>query len=243
MKVTLFSLGLLTLSALVAFEMHRSEVFDTSGMPRRPTNFVEQQIAEMIGSHKSGDLADAARIQRKLGRYYADKGDDTRANAAFQLAAVAEDAVEGRNNDNRESHQAGAPEIQEPRREARSEISRPEAAPVPKIAGSHFGFDGRTLHTWEFNRDGSFLHTWIVSGAGTGIRNSERGTYRLAGESLELKLTSSASAFTTPGVGGRSTLSGGGAGTASEKRQLKVEHLTSENAILLDGVKLKPKSW
>jgi hypothetical protein len=81
--------GVLPLVALAS----QAEVFDTSGMPRRPTNFIEQQLLEMIGSHTAGDLTDAARIQRKLGRYYTDKGDESRATIAFQRAAKAEEAA------------------------------------------------------------------------------------------------------------------------------------------------------
>jgi hypothetical protein len=44
----------------------------------------------MIASHTWGDLHDAARIQRKLGRYYADRGDERRSTAAFLAAAAAE---------------------------------------------------------------------------------------------------------------------------------------------------------
>lgn len=222
-----------------AADIHRVESFDTSGMPHRPTNFVEQQILEMIASHKWGDLADAERIQRKLGRYYDDKGDEERSRAALMLAAAAEEAVE---NGNRPVP------VPAPVTVVEVPITGPDSPAMPlsagsKLAGNYFGTDGRTLNTWEFHTDGTFLHTWAASGTGTSVRNSERGQFQLSSDTVVLKIASSASGFTTPGVGGRSTLVGGAADSTSEIRKLKIQFLKSEKAILLDGIKLKPKSW
>jgi hypothetical protein len=111
------------------------------------------------------------------------------------------------------------------------------------IRGNYFGYEGRTLHTWEFSPGGTFLHTWIAAGAGTSVRNSERGVFILNGDVLELRLKSAAGGFATPGVGGRSTISGGGAEASSEVRKLKIQIFKSESGIVLDGVKLKPRSW
>lgn len=225
MKTCILLGGLL--AAVAGFgQSRRAELFDTSGMPRRPTMFVEQQIGEMLATHQRGDLADAARIQQKLGRYYADKGDEERATACFLAAAEAQRAAEGGNG----SDSAPAPVARGPQQVASS-----------KAAGSYFGYDGRTLHTWDFAADGTFLHTWIVSGAGTSVRNSERGAYRLMGNVLELKIGSSAGGFVTPGVGGRSVLVGGGSETSREVRRLTYE--VSDNGVVLDGMKLKRKSW
>lgn len=95
--------------SLFAVQSRRAERFDTSGMPRRPTNFIEQQISEMIASHKWGDLQDAARIQRKLGRYYADKGDEQRATAAFLAAAAAEQPTAYQRQPDEDSPRAPCP--------------------------------------------------------------------------------------------------------------------------------------
>jgi hypothetical protein len=223
----LFTL-LLSLPVTLGAQTTDPESFDTSGMPRRPTTFVEQQLFEMLGTHHFGDLADAARIQRKLGRYYTDNRDERRANVAFLRAAAAE----------RELGNGSAPDVQ---RHGVSPVLEP---PGPsRFAGKYFGYAGRTLHTWEFYADGTFLHTWIASGANTSVRNSERGAFRLAGRTLELRPTSSATAFVTPGVGGRSTLAGGGNGASAEVRRLEIQILGQEDGIILDGQKLRPKSW
>jgi hypothetical protein len=194
-------------------------------MPSRPSTFVEQQILDMIVGHRPGDLADAERIQQKLGRYYADKGDHARANQAFQRAV----------------HPAPSTAARE-KPVVSPSSPRPSESSPSKFAGNYYGFEGRTLHTWDFHAGGTFLHTWIVSGAGTSIRNSERGEFHLDGDLLALKVNSAATAFATPGVGGRSTQLGGGAEHTQSNRRLKIRRL-KEGAIVLDGIELKMKSW
>lgn len=214
-----------------AFQAHSSEIFDTSGMPRRPTTFLEQQIFKSIASHPKGDLRDAARIQGKIGKYYADKGDEERARAAFLLASAAEETTE-------------SPERLRPAPEAPPSSKEPPSRPVASgFSGNYYGYEGRTLHTWEFADDGALLHTWIVSGAGTSVRNSERASFVVKGDTLELRVKSAAGGFVTPGVGGRSAISGGGAEAVSELRRMRLQILKAENAIVLDGVRLKRRSW
>lgn len=217
--------------ALPAFQANRAEFFDTSGMPGQPTNFLEQQIFALIAAHTPGDLFDAAMIQRKLGKYYAGKGDERRSQAAFLRAADAENPPKP------------APPKEEPTPAALPVQQTPPPTPAPRspITGNYYGYEGRTLHTWEFYADGTFLHSWIVSGAGTSVRNSERGVYSLAGGTLELKIASAASAFATPGAGSRTTLVGGGSAQYSETRRVKVRF--ESGGVALDGIKLKPKSW
>ncbi len=221
---------------LAAQDSHRAELFDTSGMPRRPNLFVEQQIFEMIGSHKAGDLSDAMRIQRKLGGYYQDKGDEARANTAFLRAAEAERALNG--PPAAPAAEAPAPDVGRP---------LPAQTPLPvsgsRFTGNYYGYDGRTLHTWEFRADGTFLHTWIASGAGTSVRNSERGRFAVSGNILELRIDSAAGGFVTPGAGGRTTVSGGSSSAAAETRRLRIQFVKGEGAVVLDGLRLKPKSW
>jgi hypothetical protein len=219
-------LSILAIASLALAQPNRVENFDTSGMPRRATNFVEQQLLDLIGHHQPGDLAEARRIQQKLGRYYADKGDERRANAAFLAAASAD-----------EGERPFAPANQPP-----SVAAPPSPVEKPPFTGNYYGMDGGTLHTWEFYSDGRFLHTWIAAGAGTNARSSERGAFRLAGSgTLELKLSSTATAFTTPGVGNRTTAIGGGSGSSSETRRLNIKF--AEPNLVLDGLTLKPKSW
>jgi hypothetical protein len=224
---------LLAGAVLVSAYQSRIEKFDTSGMPRRPTNFAEQQIFEMLGDHKPGDLADAVRIQQKLGRYYAEKGDEARSTAAFLLAAEGEKQAAG--EPPRDSAITPRPPASDP-----APVSR---TPVAGFSGNYYGYEGRTLHTWEFQPNGGFLHTWIVSGGGANIRNSERGRFELERDVLVLKVSSAATGFTAQGVGGNSTLVGGGAQDASEIRRVKIAFVKNEDALVLDGVKLKPKSW
>ena len=226
-----FALLAMPAAALLAFQPNRAEFFDTSGMPKQPTNFLEQQIFARIAAHIAGDLSDAAMIQRKLGKYYADKGDERRSEAAFLRAADAENPPKP------------APAIIEtaPKAPPRTETPAPAAYPKNPITGNYYGYEERTLHTWEFHADGTFLHTWIASGAGTSVRNSERGAYSLAGDTLELKIASAASAFATPGAGSRTTLLGGGAAQSAEIRRVKLRF--DSGGVTLDGVRLKPKSW
>lgn len=132
-----------------------------------------------------------------------------------------------------------------------SPLTRKELTPPPPageaspkkadFTGRYFGYEGRTLHTWDFNPDGTFLHTRIVSGSGTNVRNSERGTFRLADDYVELKAAKTATGFTTPSVGGRETLVGGGTAAKVEVVRLKIQFL--KDGIVLDGVKMRVKTW
>ena len=216
-----FVLLAMLLAVPAVAQWNRVEDFDTSGMPRHPTTFVEQQIFDLIAHYRPGDLAEARRIQQKLGKYYAEKGDRRRANAALVAA---------------EPPQADAPP---------PPAANPPAKPAPSghaaFTGNYYGMDGRTLHTWEFHADGSFLHTWVASGAGTSVRSSERGSFQLAGSTLELRIWSNATAFATPGVGGRTTDIGGGGGGSTETRRVAMRF--AEPNLILDGLELKPKSW
>lgn len=216
---------------VLAAQVHDPEWFDTTGMPRRPSTFVEQQILDMIQRHRPGDLADAARIQQKLGRYYADKGDEPRANQAFQRAVPPGPPGP-----------PGSPTAGPAKPVDRSSPPQPSRVSASKLAGNYYGYEGRTLHIWDFQASGTFLHTWIVSGAGTSVRSSERGEFQLDGDFLALKIDSAATAFATPGVGGRSTQLGGGADGAQSHRRLSIRWL-KEGVIVLDGNELKVKSW
>jgi len=196
-------------------------------MPRRPELFVQQQIIDLISSHQAGDMSGAARIQRKLAQYYSDRNDQRRARSAALAAAQAEAIAAGQSS-------AMRPVVAIP--------PGVEANPSRKpLAGNYFGFEGKTLHTWEFHDDGNFLHTWIASGSGTSVRNSERGHFQLEGATLRIEVNSTASGFTTPGVG-RSTLSGGDGQVVSEVRRLTIDAVTSQSMVL-DGITFKRKSW
>lgn len=111
------------------------------------------------------------------------------------------------------------------------------------FSGRYFGYEGQTLHTWDFNPDGSFLHTRVVSGSGTNVRNSERGTFQLVGNYVEMRVSKTASAFTTPSVGGRGTLIGGGSDEKAEVQRVPIEFLPGGKGIVLGGIKLGVKTW
>jgi hypothetical protein len=208
------------------------EVFDTSGMPRRPSVFIEQQILDLIHSHQSGDLTDAARIQRKLARYYFDKNDQSRSRAAFLAAAEAEAGAS-----------AGTVAETDKAETASVEHAAVSAPGGTSFTGNYFGFHGQTLHTWEFHPDHTFLHTWIASRSGTSVRSSERGWFRPMGDLLEVQLTSMASGFTTPGAGGRSTVSGGGVEAAGSVRRIPIHWVVPGRSMILDGISLQLKPW
>ncbi len=89
-------------------------------------------------------------------------------------------------------------------------------AQPPQLSGSYYGYGGRMLHTWEFRGDATFLHTWIGSGLHTTVRNAESGVYRVSGRYVELKV-------------------------ASEGGVRRLDFKTTDDGLLLDGVKLKPK--
>ncbi|GEM_PF-5105411 len=116
-------------------------------------------------------------------------------------------------------------------------------AQASSFNGRYFGSQGKILHTWDFNSDGSFLHTTIASGSGTHVRNSEKGRFHLTDGYIELSVTSAAGGYTTPGTGGRDTLVGGDHETKKEIRRLKIEILGANEGIVLDGIKMKVKSW
>ena len=242
------------------------ELFDLSGIPDPPASFTEQQILEMISGHKPGDLADAARIQQKLAAYYRDKRDLGRSEAAEARARAAAGSL-GKQEaptscptaSSRVYGNAAAPECRTPGKYAdggsRQEAARREQntlsrvpetlAPSrkPAFSGRYYGYEGRTLHTWDFNPDGTFLHTSIAAGVGTSVRSSEKGTFRMLGQYLELALASGATGFTAPAVGGRGAVVGGAADRMAEVRRLRIEFQSPGQGILLDGISMKVKSW
>jgi hypothetical protein len=116
------------------------------------------------------------------------------------------------------------------------------ASARPGLTGSYYGMVNRTLHTWEFTAAGAFLHQTAIKGAGTSVRTSERGRYEIVKDEVVLHVERSASGYATPGVGGRSTQVGGGAEAKSEMRRLSLQRRPG-GEVVLDGVRLKPKTW
>ncbi|MBI5630922.1 MAG: hypothetical protein HY921_08565 [Elusimicrobia bacterium] len=230
-------LGVLFCAGLAAGAYGDLESFDLSGFASPPETFLEQQISEMVKEHRKGDLEDARGIQTRLARYYRDKGDAGRAAVAEKLASASEPTPV--------TNAASAPA--QARGEEKSGVSgAPSQAEAPPVRGSEFHgryyrMEGRLLHTWDFNEDGTFYHATVISGSRTG----ERGEFEVKKGEMILRVKSQASAFMAQGVGGRSTVLGGGQEASEEVRRLKFKPLGpgGSEGILLDGQKLKPKSW
>lgn len=218
---------------LAAASSTECEQFDLSGLPEKPTTFLEQQIHSLVAHHRPGDVSEGAFIQTKLARAYREKGDTERARTAERRAGSVAGA-------------GGSP----PAVAATGPAVLPPSAPVPPertaaFHGSYFGMVGSVLHTWDFSNGGSFLHTIIASGAGTSVRNSERGRFRLEGDTLVLMVESTAGGFVTPAIGGHSSQIGASKDTSGETRRLALRKIGPGTAggIELAGSRLKPKTW
>jgi hypothetical protein len=114
------------------------------------------------------------------------------------------------------------------------------------LTGKFFGYEGKTLHTWEFNADGSFLHTVVADGSGS-EKHSENGQFILSGDSLALTIQSEAGVYSaaesTPSAG---LVMGGGPPKGKKRKVLmtfKLAGAQPADGIVVDGVALKPKTW
>lgn len=243
MIITFLSMLLAGPSLLAAPEPD-VEAFDLSGFPEKAAAFQEQLIRECVKDHPAGDLADAVRLQQRLAAYYDEKKDAARAALCRERAASGERLL---------AERARPAEPETPAEPAPPAGKKKEEDPAPKPAstgwsGKYFAMDGRTLHTWDFADDGTYLCTTVASGAGTSVRNSERGTYRLELKKgkgdIVLTAKSEAGGFVTPGVG-QGTLLGGGGGAKDETRRLTLEFKGEKGSegIVLAGKSYKPKSW
>jgi hypothetical protein len=226
------------------------EQFDLTGLPEAPTTFLEQQVRALVADHRPGDERDAVAIQRKLARAYRERGDLERAavaerRSADRAAAPAVAAIPAVATPGPTQTPSPAPAAIVP--DAVAAGPRPEARPGETAAfhGRFYGMIAGTLHTWDFSPDGTFLHTTVVSGAGTSVRNGERGRFRVDGEAIVLTVESTASAFVTPAIGGRSYQLGGSDESSQDVRRVTFARLgpDASEGILLGGARLKPKSW
>jgi hypothetical protein len=127
-----------------------------------------------------------------------------------------------------------------------------KAAPKPRtepaFSGKFFGYEGPTLHTWEFGTDGTFVHT-VVTKDSSASKSTERGTFIQSGDSLALTVSTEAGVSNAPS-GDRSDglVMGAGAEAKSGKKrsiQLTFKLLGAHgvDGLVLDGVTLKPKTW
>jgi hypothetical protein len=236
-RLGLLVCGLLLSSRLFG-QMNRVEDFDTSGLPARPTNFTEQKLFDLIQSYRRGNLTEAAIIQRKLSEYYRDKGDTRRAREAVERGAPA-----GPPRSTPAGTPTPAPWSTSPPAPWSTSPPPPPPSGRADFTGHYYRMEGSTMHTWDFNPGGAFLHTIIARGVGTSVRNSEKGVFRLTGNTVELTILSSTTGFVTPAPGGRSAVIGGGHDSKPEVRRLPIQLHRSGGGITLDGLELKVKSW
>jgi hypothetical protein len=103
------------------------------------------------------------------------------------------------------------------------------------------------LEKWDFYKDGSFLHQGVAAGSGTSVRHTERGTYRIQSNILELLVTKTATGFLTPGTSsrGNTTQMGGSRNDNADTRQMKLQLLgpDGENGVVLNGITFKVRHW
>lgn len=105
--------------------------------------------------------------------------------------------------------------------------------PVP-LAGRYAGMQGRTMHTWEFRPDGTFEHAWTQPGAPAGNATVEAGSYSMIGPYLDLAVWGRAT--TRSALPART-------GTPHIRRvRFGMLGPGAGNAIVLDGVVLKPQN-
>lgn len=98
-----------------------------------------------------------------------------------------------------------------------------ESGHVLSADRGYYAMVNGSLEKWDFHHDGTFLHEGVAAGAGTSVRNSARGTYRIQGNELILHIGNTATAFATPGAS--SSMIGGGAGSSGKTVQLKIQLL------------------
>jgi hypothetical protein len=124
----------------------------------------------------------------------------------------------------------------------------PKQHAEPAFSGKFFGYEGQTLHTWEFGADGTFIHTAITKDS-TAAKSTERGTFIQSGDSLALTVSTEAGATNAPPTDRSDGLvMGGGPETKGGKKrsvQLTCKLLGAHgvDGLVLDGVTLKPKTW
>jgi hypothetical protein len=200
-------------------------------------------IRQAIVSHRSskrGDMADAFQIQMQLAQYWSahHKTDDERLCMERAQAAL-------------RAQQSGGVAAY-PKSAAASTPVVTAAASAPQ--GSTFSANrlyyamiNGALEKWDFNADGSFLHQGVVAGSGTSVRGSERGTYQIQGNVLQLQITKQTTAFLTPGVSssGRNTQMGGNTTGNAQTRKMTFQSVGSDgqNGVVLNGTTFKVRHW
>lgn len=237
-RIIVFGILLLQTGWVVA-QTAAFERFDTSGMPAQPTTFLEQQIWDAVKHHHAGDALDAMLIQRKLARYYQDKGDLARAQTASRLATAAEQSntggtpASGQASIADSSATGGTGQLQA-ESAPRENI---QTAPRGAFTGNYYAMVGGAMEKWDFSSNGGFTHTGAASGVGASVRNFERGTYEIAGGTLILHVANTENAYATNRTIGSSR------DTAVVTRKSKVQLLGAhgESGMVIDGQHFSPR--
>lgn len=110
-----------------------------------------------------------------------------------------------------------------------------ESGRVLSADRGYYAMVNGALEKWDFHHDGTFLHEGVAAGAGTSVRNSARGTYRIEGSVLVLHIGNTATAFATPGS--NSSMIGGAAKSSSKTVQLKIQLVgpDGDQGVVLNG--------
>jgi hypothetical protein len=206
--------------ALARARAHNPAEFDLSGFPAKPATAEEKQIAARINAARTT----ASEAHELLATYYAEKGDAARADAERTKAEFWRRSKSG-------PAAAKAPLASE------TSTARDKSVAAPTtFSGSFYGTsDDGWQHQWTFMTNGIFLHRVL----GGGFGRSDRGTFTLSGERLEVIQTNSASAYTSPSAQY-------GANAAARKTNvmtLKLKGPNGENGIILDGMGMAVKHW
>lgn len=123
-----------------------------------------------------------------------------------------------------------------------SEAKAASAQPLPTGLGrvlsvdrAYYAMVSGALEKWDFHQDGTFLHEGVAAGAGTNVRTSGRGTYRIYGSTLVLHMGNKATAFVTPES--RSGSWGGGTDSNAKAIQVKIRLLGPDgaNGVVING--------
>lgn len=118
------------------------------------------------------------------------------------------------------------------------------AANAARWTASYYYVDSlNLLHTWDFLADGTYLYREVYNAGTMSHGTSERGTYVINGNVLEVHVTrvTTASGVT---VHGTTTMSSGVTGPGTVRRyQVRMLGPQGESGIVLDGIMLKRKSW
>lgn len=140
---------------------------------------------------------------------------------------------------------APAPE----RRVGASTSSSPETPASGQGTGAlnarYYYMDGGVLHTWDFSANGTYLHTEIVRGAGFSGRRSERGTYAIKGNMLEVHATKHTDATASGVTGGKTNALTAGTDNESKTHSYRITLLGpgGKEGMVLDGIRMKVKTW